>query len=73
MDTVHDCGYLFIFSYVPYCSSDAWSGTYRATTDGDFSFMGSLILEEVVKDLLNMHDLTKAKQVYLAGSRSVWG
>jgi len=24
-----------VYSYVPYCSSDAWSGTYRARREGN--------------------------------------
>uniref|UniRef100_A0A0L8G7F0 Uncharacterized protein n=1 Tax=Octopus bimaculoides TaxID=37653 RepID=A0A0L8G7F0_OCTBM len=54
--------------YVPYCSSDSWTGTYKATSKEDFSFMGSLIIEEVLKDLL-AHGLAKGKKLILAGSR----
>ena len=36
---------------------------------GDFSFMGALILEEIMKDLLRSHGLNKGRQLYLAGSR----
>ncbi|XP_036355509.1 palmitoleoyl-protein carboxylesterase notum1-like, partial [Octopus sinensis] len=53
--------------YIPYCSSDSWTGTYKATSKEDFSFMGSLIIEEVLKDLL-AHGLAKGKKLILAGS-----
>ncbi|CAH1799058.1 unnamed protein product [Owenia fusiformis] len=53
--------------YVPYCSSDSWSGNLKAEKKGDFSFMGSLIVEEVIKDLLP-HGLQHAKKLLLTGS-----
>lgn len=37
---------------------------------GDYAFMGSLIIKEVVKELLTK-GLDKAKVLLLAGSRSV--
>ena len=36
---------------------------------GDFSFMGSLIIEEVIKDLVTFHGLSTASTLFLAGSR----
>lgn len=54
--------------YVPYCSSDSWSGTHKARYKGEFSFMGALILQEVVKDLTHIHGLATAAKVYLAGT-----
>nr|ANS60427.1 notum [Platynereis dumerilii] len=54
--------------YIPYCSSDSWSGTHKSTTKGDFSFMGALILEEVIKDLVSSHGLRDADKLFLAGT-----
>ncbi|KAL8621896.1 hypothetical protein ACOMHN_046100 [Nucella lapillus] len=52
---------------IPYCSSDSWSGTKNKTRNGDFAFMGSLIVEEVVKKLMKK-GLRKAKKLILTGS-----
>ncbi|XP_067674518.1 palmitoleoyl-protein carboxylesterase notum1-like [Haliotis asinina] len=52
---------------VPYCSSDSWSGARNASSRGDFAFMGSLILEEVVKELLKK-GLRNAKKMLVMGS-----
>ncbi|KAL4658172.1 palmitoleoyl-protein carboxylesterase notum1a precursor-like [Arapaima gigas] len=53
--------------FIPYCSSDAWSGTAPKTDDSGYAFMGSLIIKEVVKDLLTK-GLDNAKVLLLAGS-----
>ncbi|CAL1546975.1 unnamed protein product, partial [Lymnaea stagnalis] len=58
--------------YVPYCSSDSWSGTRNRTAGRcwctmDFSFMGSLILDEVFDELLKK-GMKQAKTVILAGT-----
>ncbi|XP_056591087.1 inactive palmitoleoyl-protein carboxylesterase notum1b [Triplophysa dalaica] len=53
--------------FVPYCSSDAWSGTTMKTEQNDYVFMGSLIIQEVVKELLTK-GLENAKVLLLAGS-----
>ncbi|ESO02011.1 hypothetical protein HELRODRAFT_65459 [Helobdella robusta] len=37
--------------YVPYCSSDLWSGSFKSLEKDGFSFMGALIIEEVIKDI----------------------
>ncbi|XP_055843396.1 palmitoleoyl-protein carboxylesterase NOTUM isoform X2 [Episyrphus balteatus] len=38
---------------VPYCSSDSWSGTKAQADDGDsWRFMGSLIIRQVIADLI---------------------
>lgn len=59
---------------MPYCSSDSWSG---ATPPGGpapdpssatFSFMGSLIVQEVVRDLAAM-GLHNDSHILLAGTR----
>ncbi|XP_076466178.1 palmitoleoyl-protein carboxylesterase NOTUM-like [Babylonia areolata] len=52
---------------IPYCSSDSWSGTKNKTRNGDFAFMGSLIVEEVIKKLMKK-GLRKAKKLILTGS-----
>ncbi|KAH9492313.1 Palmitoleoyl-protein carboxylesterase notum1 [Bulinus truncatus] len=53
--------------YVPYCSSDSWSGTRPRTSAMDFSFMGSRILDEVFDELLKK-GLKQAKTVIVAGT-----
>ncbi|XP_071535914.1 uncharacterized protein [Panulirus ornatus] len=54
--------------FVPYCSSDSWSGTHRAADgSGEFSFMGSVIVEEVVKALITLN-FTHGHKLILAGS-----
>nr|KAG5688987.1 hypothetical protein BaRGS_005531 [Batillaria attramentaria] len=52
---------------IPYCSSDSWSGTKNKTKSEDFAFMGSLIVEEVIKKLMKK-GLRKAKKLMLTGS-----
>ncbi|KAL5010032.1 hypothetical protein ScPMuIL_012337 [Solemya velum] len=52
--------------YLPYCSSDSWTGTERGG-NGQYSFMGSLIVEEVIKELLPK-GLIRARKLVLAGS-----
>jgi len=37
--------------------------------EGEFSFLGSLILEAVVSELATVHGLSTASDIYLAGSR----
>lgn len=32
--------------FIPYCTSDSWSGT-RMTKEGMFTFMGSLVVQQV--------------------------
>ncbi|XP_071955084.1 palmitoleoyl-protein carboxylesterase notum1-like isoform X2 [Antedon mediterranea] len=51
---------------IPYCSSDVWSGT-KLTSETGYSFMGSLIIKEVLRELLPL-GLSGAKQLVLAGS-----
>ncbi|KAL3053706.1 palmitoleoyl-protein carboxylesterase notum1a [Trematomus bernacchii] len=53
--------------FIPYCSSDVWSGATAKTEQSGYAFMGSLIIQEVVKDLLNK-GLDNAKVLLLAGS-----
>ncbi|GIY51203.1 palmitoleoyl-protein carboxylesterase NOTUM [Caerostris darwini] len=53
--------------FLPYCSSDTWSGASHSSRKGEFSFLGSLIIIEVIKDLLNK-ELFSADMLLLAGS-----
>ncbi|XP_064489885.1 palmitoleoyl-protein carboxylesterase notum1-like [Ornithodoros turicata] len=53
--------------FIPYCSSDAWSGTARPKNEGEYAFMGSIIIQEVVNDLLSK-GLYEARILLLAGS-----
>uniref|UniRef100_A0A3P8T7D7 Notum, palmitoleoyl-protein carboxylesterase n=1 Tax=Amphiprion percula TaxID=161767 RepID=A0A3P8T7D7_AMPPE len=53
--------------FIPYCSSDVWSGVTPKTDHSDYAFMGSLIIKEVVNELLTK-GLDKAKVLLLAGS-----
>ncbi|KAH3738687.1 hypothetical protein DPMN_045327 [Dreissena polymorpha] len=54
--------------YIPYCSSDTWSGTAPMGANGNpYAFMGSLILEQVIRDLIP-RGLKKATKLILAGS-----
>ncbi|XP_035715762.1 palmitoleoyl-protein carboxylesterase NOTUM isoform X2 [Folsomia candida] len=55
--------------FVPYCSSDTWSGTTKADENGSkFSFMGALIIEEVIKTLIRNGGIRSDSTVILAGS-----
>ncbi|OQV24287.1 Palmitoleoyl-protein carboxylesterase notum1 [Hypsibius exemplaris] len=53
--------------YVPYCSSDVWTGTSQRGNGQKYAFMGSLILQEIIKELLPK-GLLKARKLLLAGS-----
>ncbi|TRZ00440.1 hypothetical protein DNTS_013418 [Danionella cerebrum] len=53
--------------FIPYCSSDVWSGATAKTLQNDYAFMGSLIIQEVLEELLPQ-GLDKAKVLLLAGS-----
>lgn len=53
---------------VPYCSSDAWSGNAsREEARGNFSFLGTRILDKVI-DALLLEGLYHSKHLLLAGS-----
>lgn len=52
---------------IPYCSSDSWSGNRVAENPGDFSFMGSKIVEQTLIELLPQ-GLKDADFLLLAGS-----
>ncbi|KAH0629418.1 hypothetical protein JD844_011479 [Phrynosoma platyrhinos] len=53
--------------FIPYCSSDVWSGASAKTEKNEFVFMGALIIQEVVKELVGK-GLGNAKVLLLAGS-----
>lgn len=54
--------------YIPYCSSDAWSGNASRWETGErFSFLGTRILVRVIDELLQ-EGLYHAKHLLLAGS-----
>ena len=53
---------------LPYCSSDSWSGTARASRGQRFSFLGSDIVQEVVRELFSWEQLATGQELYLAGS-----
>lgn len=52
---------------IPYCSSDSWSGDVTAQSPGEFSFLGSRIVEQVMIELLPQ-GLMNADLLILAGS-----
>ena len=52
---------------MPYCSSDSWSGSSPAGTTSRFAFMGSVIIQEVLRDLLPQ-GLLNASKLMLTGS-----
>ncbi|KAF5301497.1 hypothetical protein FQR65_LT08800 [Abscondita terminalis] len=52
--------------FVPYCTSDSWSGT-RKSRDQLFSFMGALVVQQVIKDLVPL-GLENSTNLLLAGS-----
>ncbi|XP_048871226.1 carboxylesterase notum2 [Brienomyrus brachyistius] len=59
--------------FVPYCSSDVWSGTgppakaRQGKDTVEYAFMGSLIIREVIKDL-TLKGIKQAKVIMLAGT-----
>lgn len=56
--------------FVPYCSSDSWSGSKKMDKRGLFSFMGSSIVLQVVRDLLPL-GLENSSDLLLAGTVSI--
>ncbi|XP_057651110.1 palmitoleoyl-protein carboxylesterase NOTUM [Diorhabda carinulata] len=53
--------------FVPYCSSDSWSGTKPPTPSDLFSFMGSFIVRQVIRDLIPL-GLENSTDLILSGS-----
>ncbi|VDN09751.1 unnamed protein product [Dibothriocephalus latus] len=66
-DRINPNYHLFNIVYVPYCSSDLWTGKKRRTTNG-YYFHGSRILTAVINELLVRRDFAEAKKVIFAGS-----
>lgn len=55
-------------SFVPYCTSDSWSGTRAFRSPNDmFSFMGAEIVVQIIRDLVPL-GLENASAFLLAGS-----
>ncbi|XP_050515661.1 palmitoleoyl-protein carboxylesterase NOTUM [Diabrotica virgifera virgifera] len=53
--------------FVPYCTSDSWSGTKPPSSNDMFSFMGSFIVRQVVRDLIPL-GLENSTDLILSGS-----
>ena len=54
--------------FVPYCSSDSWSGTASVKNSEGLTFMGRHILKEVIQELSDQHDLLSSQELFLTGS-----
>lgn len=52
---------------IPYCSSDSWSGDSPSKNAGEFSFLGSRIVSQVLIELLPQ-GLQTADLLFLTGS-----
>ncbi|KAJ8910753.1 hypothetical protein NQ315_017210 [Exocentrus adspersus] len=53
--------------FVPYCTSDSWSGSKPASSSQMFSFMGSSVVLQVVRDLIPL-GLENSTDLLLTGS-----
>ena len=53
--------------FIPYCTSDSWSGSKPHSPDDLFSFMGSAVVRQVVTDLLSF-GLENGTDLFLTGS-----
>ena len=54
----------FISAYVPYCSSDVYTGTkYRTEGDQGFYFHGHYIVNAILDDLIENTWITEAEEV----------
>jgi hypothetical protein len=54
--------------FVPYCSSDSWSGTATKKNQDGHTFMGSHIVREVIRELSDFQQLLFGEELFLAGS-----
>ncbi len=54
--------------FVPYCSSDSWSGTATTKNPDGLTFMGSYIVQEVVRQLAHREELLTGEELFLTGS-----
>jgi len=67
--TVNPTFYDFSTVFVPYCSSDLYSGTANASTDTEGrAFQGKNIFKAIISNLLSTTWLAEAEEVVLAGS-----
>lgn len=63
------CNLFLYFSFVPYCTSDIWTGRRAEPQHGSkFTFMGSIVIKQVIRELLTM-GLSNANALILSGSR----
>lgn len=53
--------------FIPYCSSDNWSGDAAAKSNTEFNFQGARIIRNVINDLLD-RGMTNGKVLLLTGS-----
>ncbi|EEZ98657.1 palmitoleoyl-protein carboxylesterase NOTUM isoform X1 [Tribolium castaneum] len=53
--------------FIPYCTSDSWSGSKPHSRSETFSFMGSILVQQVVQDLLTL-GLENSTDLLLTGS-----
>lgn len=53
--------------FIPYCTSDSWSGSKPYSRSEMFSFMGSALVQQVVQDLLTL-GLENSTDLLLTGS-----
>jgi len=61
--------YDFTKVFVPYCSSDVYSGTKDASADtGNLVFHGKYIIQSIIADLIKNTWITEAEQVVLIGT-----
>jgi len=61
--------YDYQYAYVPYCSSDVYTGTkYRTEGDQGFYFHGHYIINAILDDLVENTWITEAEEVVLMGS-----
>lgn len=58
-----NCNHVF----VPYCTSDSWSGSRPASPKQMFSFMGSFVIRQVILDLIPL-GLQNSTELLLTGS-----
>jgi hypothetical protein len=54
--------YNFNAAYLPYCTSDTWSGNADINQTGPWYFLGKNVLTAVIQDLM-MFGLDEAEQV----------
>ena len=54
--------------FVPYCTSDSWSGTASHRNKDGFTFMGRHIIREVIRQLSDYQQLQFGTELFLAGS-----